>query len=412
MKIHINRKNIRGAAFVALALAALALLPGCANDENTPATGQGTLSVILGGITEGESETVTRAQAGPETVTQQLGDGLVMAYTLTPDAKSKTKATSAMTIGNKYKLVVLDGANNIVGSVDGVAGTQTPTIQVADGTYTVVAYSYNDNSSTLPDPGSVGAAAGSITAPAGTDLLYSSQSVTVGGSESKVVPVTFSRKASQVKVVVDASSLAENVTAASGFTLAPSYATTLDLPTGTVAKSGTSTPVAISFATLGTEAVTGDSTALFSNGETPLTLAIGSLTIGGITYTNKSVTFTRALAAGNSYTLTVNAHTRIPNTIELAQSQKYPVASIYDQDYVPFTTPTAAATTATAMGDGTNEAYTIDFQGSITTAGITVQIPVTATASDNLPAYSTTITVPSSLTQDGISQNLNLSWAS
>jgi Fibrobacter succinogenes major domain (Fib_succ_major) len=415
MKIQINRKNIRGAAFATLALAALALLPGCANEENTTGKGQGKLSFTLGGITEGESETVTRAQAAPETVTQDLGGDLVITYTLTPDATSKTKATSTMTPGNNYKLVVLDASNNIVGSVDGVAGTQTPEIPVTVGdSYTVVAYSYNASDALiLPDPGAAGSAAGTIPAGAGIDLLYFKTSVT-GASGTTLVPINFSHKYSQVKVVVDASSLAPNVTDASGFTLDPSYPTTLDLPTGAVAKSGTtSTPVAINFGTLNAQTVTSFAATLFSNGETPLTLAVGSLTIGGTTYTNKTVTFTRPLAAGNSYTLTVNVHTLIPLSITLAQSQKYFLASMYDQDYLPYAAPTSAATTATSPADGGNEPYVIDYQGSITTSGITVQIPVTATADGTLPPYSTTITVPSSLIQGGGSPvDLNLSWAS
>ena len=89
------------------------------------------------------------------------------------------------------------------------------------------------------------------------------------------------------------------------------------------------------------------------------------------------------------------------------------MASVYDTDYLPYTVPTGTATTTTpvAAGGGT-ESVTLDVQGTITTTGITVVIPVTATGSNTLPAYTTTINVPAALTEDGISRDLTLSWAS
>ena len=108
----------------------------------------------------------------------------------------------------------------------------------------------------------------------------------------------------------------------------------------------------------------------------------------------------------------VAANPPIPATITLGQNVDHFVASIYDQDYLPYTAPTGAAVTTTVAADGTNEATTIDVQGSITTSGVTVAIPVTATGSGTLPAYSSTITIPANLTEDGISRDLTLSWTS
>ena len=90
----------------------------------------------------------------------------------------------------------------------------------------------------------------------------------------------------------------------------------------------------------------------------------------------------------------------------------YLLASIYDQDYLPYTAPTGAATTATAVAaNGTNEAVMLNVQGAITVAGVSVKIPVTCTGSGTLPAYSSTITLTASMTEDGISRDLTLSWA-
>ena len=102
----------------------------------------------------------------------------------------------------------------------------------------------------------------------------------------------------------------------------------------------------------------------------------------------------------------------IPSTITLAQNQEYYVASVYDENYLPYTAPTGAATTATSVNpNGTSEAIIINIQGSITTTGISLTLPVTATGSGTLPAYSTTVNISAELTEDGISSDITLSWA-
>jgi hypothetical protein len=108
----------------------------------------------------------------------------------------------------------------------------------------------------------------------------------------------------------------------------------------------------------------------------------------------------------------VAANPPIPAAITLGTGESYTVASIYDQDYLPYVTPTGPAVTTAVAADGTSESTTIDVQGSITTTGITISIPVTASGSGTLPAYSSTITIPSNLTEDGIARDLTLSWAS
>ena len=114
-----------------------------------------------------------------------------------------------------------------------------------------------------------------------------------------------------------------------------------------------------------------------------------------------------------SLTRTVVAPITIPATITLAQDRVYMIASVYDQDYLPYTAPSGPATINTQAANGVNEAVTVNVQGSITTAGVNIKIPVTATGSGTLPAYSTTITIPANLTEEGTSsRDLTLSWAS
>jgi len=101
----------------------------------------------------------------------------------------------------------------------------------------------------------------------------------------------------------------------------------------------------------------------------------------------------------------------IPAAITLGQNANYFIASAYDTDYLPYTAPTAPATTSTQAADGAPD-RAVNLQGVITTTGIVVSIPVIATASGTLPAYFSTVTVPASLTEDGISRDLTLSWSS
>ncbi len=108
----------------------------------------------------------------------------------------------------------------------------------------------------------------------------------------------------------------------------------------------------------------------------------------------------------------VNNSTSIPSSITLAQNSFHLIASIYDQDYLPFTTPTQAASLNSLSADGTFETNVVDIQGKITSAGITVKIPVIASGNDILPAYSKTISIPGNMTEDGVSRNLTLSWES
>ena len=141
------------------------------------------------------------------------------------------------------------------------------------------------------------------------------------------------------------------------------------------------------------------------------------LTATGTPTADGNTTFTLNTTPSCSFTRNVNVNVNtsisIPGTITLSQSQKYLVASAYDEDYLPFTAPTTAATTASVIADGINESKVIDVKGTInSTTGITFKIPVTCTGSGGtLPAYSATIAIPASMTADGIGRNLTLSWS-
>ncbi len=103
----------------------------------------------------------------------------------------------------------------------------------------------------------------------------------------------------------------------------------------------------------------------------------------------------------------------LPANITLSAISPYFVASVNDQDYLPYTTPTVAASLATAQAaNGVNEATALNIKGSLTTTGVTLKIPYTVvTATVSLPAFSQTINVPASFTEDNVARDVTFSYA-
>lgn len=103
----------------------------------------------------------------------------------------------------------------------------------------------------------------------------------------------------------------------------------------------------------------------------------------------------------------------LPANITLSAIGPYFLASVYDQDYLPYSAPTVAASLATAQAaDASNESFTLNVQGSLTTTGVTLKIPYTVvTATVSLPAFSQTINVPASYTEDGIARDVIFSYS-
>jgi hypothetical protein len=142
----------------------------------------------------------------------------------------------------------------------------------------------------------------------------------------------------------------------------------------------------------------GTGTVVFTIVGTPATMgtATFNITIGGA-----SCSFSRSISPAP-----------LPGNMTLGPIDPYKIVSAYDQDYFPYTAPLAAASLSTAAADGVNESYTIDVQGTLTTVGVTsISIPYTVLGLPVvLPAFSQTITVPASYTQDGISRAITFSY--
>ena len=158
------------------------------------------------------------------------------------------------------------------------------------------------------------------------------------------------------------------------------------------------TEVGVTFSASGTfSAPTGSKTVVLKATGTPSTLGTHTYTLN----TTPNCSFTRSTGT-------------IPGVISLATVSNTYIASVYDVDYLPYTPPTTTATTATSVAaDGVNETTTINIQGSIPTTGKMMNLMVSATADGTFPAYtSPTITIPAEFTEDNISRDLKLSWAS
>ncbi len=148
----------------------------------------------------------------------------------------------------------------------------------------------------------------------------------------------------------------------------------------------------------------------------------GSGTFAGTGAQNVVLTATGTPTAAGSHLFTLNTSPNcsfsritlapLPANITLSAITPYFIASVYDQDYLPYTAPTAAASLATAQAaDGTNETFTLNIQGALTIAGVTLKIPYTVvTATVSLPAFSQTINVPASYTEDGIAREVTFSY--
>jgi len=156
---------------------------------------------------------------------------------------------------------------------------------------------------------------------------------------------------------------------------------------------------------------------LSSTGNLTLTLGVSD---GGTTFSIPTVsgagssidfaTFPLELNGNSKGNIILRAVDPIPSSILLNEKAYHLIASVYDTDYLPYTAPTAVANTTAQAADNSAETTTVDVQGSLTTTGITLSIPVTATGNNTLPAFSQTISIPANLTEDGIGRDLELSW--
>jgi len=280
-------------------------IAGCSSTEDiadNSSDGNGQVKISLLGIGEEPEESLTKAQTEPETVTLPVEDDFGLVCTLAADQAPNTRGTTAMALGNKYRMVAYSGST-VAGSQVFAAGDENTTdpISLLPGNYTFVFYSFNNSTAPgLPD------ASGNVAVPAGTDLLWYSTTDTVTAGSIIPVAVTFVHRFSSVKVVANSWGVGPDISAVSA-SLNNAYVVNLMATDGTFSVGADST-AGVSWSDTTSKLRTSNTTAIYANGATSFTVTFpaNSVTIGGVTSgSSKSVTFTKTLAAGTRYILTV-----------------------------------------------------------------------------------------------------------
>lgn len=204
--IHLKLKIIAG---VFALTAAMCLFSGCSGSENIKENdGVGMVTLELEGIHDIGEGGVLRAGSLSETVFLPKNEsrGIMSWCTMASAPVSSTRATSVpMDSGIKYYVVFRNTSTNALEGVTlATTGGGAFSVYLPNGTYDLIAYSFNNDGTGLPAPSS------SIAAPAGTDLLYykSATPMTVSANNEYNMNITFSHKFSRIiSYSIDASKL-------------------------------------------------------------------------------------------------------------------------------------------------------------------------------------------------------------
>lgn len=103
----------------------------------------------------------------------------------------------------------------------------------------------------------------------------------------------------------------------------------------------------------------------------------------------------------------------VPSGLKIEGGKKM-LASIYDDDYMPYKKPTGKASwnrnSSLKRADGNRESKAIDYQGRIPADGISVRIPVSVSTQVNLPAFSQTKVIDAYKTENNKRSEITFSW--
>ncbi|MDR2231532.1 MAG: fimbrillin family protein, partial [Tannerella sp.] len=174
-------------------------------------------------------------------------------------------------------------------------------INLDAGDYKFIAYSYN---TTTPPP----TWADTLTnIDSSNDLIWGmSPTVSIVQNATAPIPVPISmfHKMSQVKLVAKTGPSGPNITAFSGVSM-PGYAVNMATFSGTISKtSDTPVPLTFNFPTVGSDSITSDTRTVYTAGNIPTIITIGTLTVDGRpSLTNVPATFAKSLQSGYSYTM-------------------------------------------------------------------------------------------------------------
>ena len=294
-----------------------------------------------------------------------------------------------------------DSAGNMTAgiAVSGVTQTITATVTTV-GTYNISAIA---NGVTFN-------ATGTFTGTGAQDILLTATGIPTAATAS---PYTYTLNTtpncSFTRAVTDPST--NGTAVVSGYTCSTASAGTM---TTGVAVSGVTQTITATVTTVGTYSIS-----TTANGVT--FAATGTFAGTGAQNIVLTATGTPTAAGNHSFNLNTSPNCSfsrttvapLPANITLSAISPYFVASVYDQDYLPYTAPTVAASLATAQAaNGINEGTALNIPGILTTTGVTLKIPYTVSSGTvSLPAFSQTINVPASFTQDNTARDVTFSYS-
>ncbi|MDR1743884.1 MAG: hypothetical protein LBR48_08745 [Dysgonamonadaceae bacterium] len=300
-------------------------LASCSEEDGDGASlNPGSITFTVGGIAQGGEEFMTRAALDPETVTQDLGDGLFLVCTLSADPLSATRSTTPMAANTKYRIVVYkDSDGSYVTEQLFSAGTAGTLTGLPKAQYKLAAYSCN----TTVDPGAAGSPATTLTVDPSNDLLHWVGSVNLS-SGAAMVNIIFKHRFPLLTVIADASLTGNNISTVAHAAVTPGYKGVLALPAdANPAKGATAAAQTFSWTAPNAPSTPSNQRPVFTNGESPVTIAFTNLTVNapsGLRSISPTVTFVKALLPSYKYTLTAR--------IEASKG-----------DYYPFSTKTGAS---------------------------------------------------------------------
>ncbi|MDR1527694.1 MAG: hypothetical protein LBS46_08535, partial [Dysgonamonadaceae bacterium] len=179
-----------------------------------------------------------------------------------------------------------------------------PELLVEPGTYTFVAYSYN-NISPLTHSATETVSLSPATEADG-HFLWGTTTASVSAGSS-TVSITMKRRLSRASVRVTTPSSSYPITAISGITIAPGHSVDMSLKTGsfTSTASTISQPVS-TYTGLTTHTVNTEQRLVCTNGSSTTTVTIASITINSNTHNDLTAVFIKQLEPNKSYILRVD----------------------------------------------------------------------------------------------------------
>ncbi|MFT4070707.1 MAG: FISUMP domain-containing protein [Dysgonamonadaceae bacterium] len=288
-------------------LLAAALMAGCSTEDKARLSGSG-MRFMLSGVNDMPVETRGAALDSFSTVSVPLDNDFLMECTLKAEESSQTKATIPFTGNNTFRIFANDGSN-VTDKGQFTAGSGNIILNLAPGSYTFSAYSYN-NTASLPALPSGTTLLSGISPD--NDLLYwKSDNIAIADNTNETRTITFNHLFPQVQVVVKANNgISDLPVSGLSATLRAGYTANMDVINGSLTSSGSPLTRSLTWASTGTTTTSNYCTVYPGTGGTiNLDFTMSSVTVDGTTYTNKTVPFTGiTLIPGKRYILSVNIY--------------------------------------------------------------------------------------------------------